>query len=44
VGHSLTLLGGALGGLHASAFLVDAVIGLSIVYKAFENMGASRRN
>jgi hypothetical protein len=39
VGHSLTLLGGALGGLHASAFLVDAVIGLSIVYKAFENMG-----
>jgi hypothetical protein len=39
VGHSLTLLGGALGGLRASAFLVDAVIGLSIVYKAFENMG-----
>ena len=39
VGHSLTLLGGALGGVHASAFLVDAVIGLSIVYKAFENMG-----
>lgn len=39
VGHSLTLLGGALGGLHASAYLVDAVIGLSIVYKAFENMG-----
>jgi hypothetical protein len=39
VGHSLTLLGGALGGIHASAFLVDAVIGLSIVYKGFENMG-----
>ena len=39
VGHSVTLLGGALGGLRASAFLVDAVIGLSIVYKAFENMG-----
>jgi hypothetical protein len=39
VGHSLTLLGGALGGVRASAFLVDAVIGLSIVYKAFENMG-----
>ena len=39
VGHSLTLLGGALGGIRASAFLVDAVIGLSIVYKAFENMG-----
>jgi hypothetical protein len=39
VGHSVTLLAGALGGLRASAFLVDAVIGLSIVYKAFENMG-----
>ena len=39
VGHSLTLLGGALGGIQASAYLVDAVIGLSIVYKAFENMG-----
>ena len=39
VGHSLTLLGGVLGGVRASAFLVDAVIGLSIVYKAFENMG-----
>jgi hypothetical protein len=39
VGHSLTLLGGALGGIHASAYLVDAIIGLSIVYKAFENMG-----
>lgn len=39
VGHSLTLLGGALGGIQASAYLVDDVIGLSIVYKAFENMG-----
>src|SRR5215211_2600109 len=42
VGHSLTLLGGALGGVRASAFLVDAVIGFSIVYKAFENMGGFR--
>jgi len=39
VGHSLTLLGGALGGVRANAYIVDAVIGLSIVYKAFENMG-----
>ena len=39
VGHSLTLLGGALGGVQASAYLVDAIIGFSIVYKAFENMG-----
>ena len=42
VGHSLTLLGGALGGVRASAYLVDAVIGLSIVYKAFENLGGFR--
>jgi len=39
VGHSLTLLGGALGGVRANAYIVDAVIDLSIVYKAFENMG-----
>jgi hypothetical protein len=39
IGHSLTLLGGALGGIRANAYIVDAIIGLSIVYKAFENMG-----
>jgi hypothetical protein len=38
VGHSLTLLGGVLGGIQASPYLVDAVIGFSVVYKAFENM------
>lgn len=42
VGHSLTLLGGALGGIRADAYVVDAVIGLSVVYKAFENMGGFR--
>jgi hypothetical protein len=42
VGHSLTLLGGALGGIRADAYVVDAIIGLSIVYKAFENMGGFR--
>jgi hypothetical protein len=39
VGHSVTLLAGAIGGIHANAFIVDAIIGLSIVYKGFENMG-----
>lgn len=39
IGHSLTLLGGALGEVRASAYIVDSVIGLSIVYKGFENMG-----
>ena len=42
VGHSVTLLGGALGGIRANANIVDAIIGLSIVYKAFENMGGFR--
>ena len=39
LGHSLTLLGGVLGDIHVSPYLVDTVIGLSIVYKAFENLG-----
>ena len=39
IGHSVTLLAGALGGIHANAYLVDAVIGVSVAYKAFENMG-----
>ena len=39
LGHSLTLLGGVLGGIQANAYIIDAIIGLSVVYKAFENMG-----
>jgi hypothetical protein len=39
IGHSVTLLAGAIGGIHANPYLVDAIIGLSIVYKGFENMG-----
>ena len=39
LGHSLTLLVGVLGGVHANAYIVDAIIGLSVVYKAFENIG-----
>jgi hypothetical protein len=39
VGHSLTLLAGVLGGIHANAYIIDAIIGLSVVYKAFDNMG-----
>src|SRR5262245_37427607 len=38
LGHSITLLLGVLGRIHADAYLIDAIIGLSIVYKAFENM------
>jgi HupE / UreJ protein len=39
LGHSATLLMGVLGGVHANPYLIDAVIGFSVVYKAFENMG-----
>jgi hypothetical protein len=43
IGHSVTLLAGVLGGIHANPFLIDAVIGFSVVYKAFENMDGFRR-
>jgi hypothetical protein len=43
LGHSLTLLGGVLGNVPANAYIVDAIIGLSVVYKAFENMGGFAR-
>jgi hypothetical protein len=39
LGHSLTLLAGVLGNIHANAYIVDAIIGLSVVYKGFENIG-----
>ncbi|HEX8570646.1 MAG TPA: HupE/UreJ family protein [Caulobacteraceae bacterium] len=43
VGHSTTLLLGVLTGVSVSAYLVDAIIGLSVVYKALDNMGAYQR-
>jgi hypothetical protein len=41
IGHSTTLL--LLGGFHVNAYVVDAIIGLSVVYKALDNMGAFKR-
>lgn len=43
VGHSCTLLLGVLAGIHANLYVVDAIIGLSVVYKALENVGALKR-
>jgi hypothetical protein len=43
VGHSLTLLAGVLGGIRANPYIIDAIIGLSVVYKAFDNMDGFRR-
>jgi len=43
IGHSVTLLYGVLSGTHINAYLVDAIIGLSVVYKALDNLGAFQR-
>ena len=43
IGHSITLLAGVLGGIRANPYLIDAIIGFSVVYKAFENMDGFRR-
>ena len=43
IGHSVTLLAGVLGGIRADPYLIDAIIGFSVVYKAFENMDGFRR-
>ena len=43
IGHSITLLAGVLGGIQANSYVIDAIIGLSVVYKAFENMGGFDR-
>ncbi len=43
VGHSVTLLSGVLLGVSVNAYLIDAIIGFSIVYKALDNMGAYKR-
>jgi hypothetical protein len=38
IGHSVTLLAGVLGGISVNPYLVDALIGLSVAYKAFDNL------
>jgi len=43
VGHSVTLIAGVLMDVSVSAYLIDAIIGFSIIYKALDNMGAYRR-
>ena len=43
LGHSITLLAGVLGGIHANSYAIDAIIGFSVVYKAFDNMNGFER-
>jgi hypothetical protein len=42
IGHSITLLAGVLMKIDVNPFLVDAIIGLSVAYKAFDNLGGFR--
>ena len=42
LGHSITLLAGVFFNIKADPHLVDAVIGLSVAYKAVENLGGFR--
>jgi hypothetical protein len=39
LGHSLTLLFGVINDIQVNAYLIDAIIGLSVVYKGFDNLG-----
>jgi hypothetical protein len=43
IGHSTTLLLGVFGHVHANPYLIDAIIGFSVVYKAFDNMDGFKR-
>jgi hypothetical protein len=40
IGHSTTMLLGVYFGWNVSSYLIDAIIGLSVVYKALDNLGA----
>jgi hypothetical protein len=39
VGHSLTLIFGVLNGINVNPYFIDGIIGLSVAYKAFDNLG-----
>ncbi len=43
IGHSITLLFGVLANVHVNPYLIDALIGFSVVYKAYENLGGFNR-
>lgn len=43
IGHSTTMLLGVCIGWNVSAYLIDAIIGFSVVYKALDNLGAFQR-
>ena len=42
IGHSTTMLAGVWFGFGINAYVIDAIIGFSVVYKALDNLGAFR--
>jgi hypothetical protein len=43
LGHSLTMIAGVMFDFGINSYIIDAIIGFSIVYKALDNLGAYRR-
>ncbi len=43
IGHSTTMLAGVYFGTNINGFVIDAIIGLSVVYKALDNIGAFQK-
>ncbi|WP_156798340.1 HupE/UreJ family protein [Ahrensia sp. R2A130] len=43
IGHSITMLLGVWFGWGINAYIIDAIIGLSVVYKALDNLGAFQK-
>lgn len=43
IGHSITLLLGVLNHLSVNAYLIDAIIAFSVIYKGFDNLGGWQR-
>ena len=43
IGHSITLLFGVLANVHVNVYMIDALVGFSVVYKAYENLGGFER-
>lgn len=43
LGHSITLLLGVMNDIQVNAYIIDAIIGFSIVYKGLDNLGAFKQ-
>jgi len=43
IGHSITMLAGVWFGWGINAYIIDAIIGLSVVYKALDNLGVYQK-